>query len=474
MRRLVLAGVLGVLALVPLVGGRVAPGYAQAFTPLGDEFNANGFTAPFAVHCGQFATLPCPDPQGANTWSLNGQSPGFLRIMTQPGSLLGTAARSSNNARNFVVQPVNPGTDYTVTTALTFPAAAPNVQTLGQSAGLLVYQDVDNFISFGRVLESSGPLAGQAALEFRQETNGSDLVSTVSAQGLPVSPVYLRLTKTGTLYTASYSYDNVNFTSLGPGLAPTPTPTATSTPTLTPTATPTPIGLLTPTSTPTSTAIPSATPTSTPVPIGNYAAYTSPQVGVFAWGGTNAMVVNSIIPADFDWFRSGPNSQIPAPSATPTSTATATATGTPQPTNTPTVTPTATSVPTAVATATTPPTAIPTPTPRPKPRARARPVTTYSYVSIWYHDIRVGTTQHLTVQAKKPNVHGLWVHVYFPSGLHYDYFVNTDSNGFWSTEFTIPPASKSLSKFSNEALVTFQLWKGSATNKTFDTFTILK
>jgi len=491
MRRKITVLLLTGLVAVPLVMSHGIPqGFAQTTGPQSDEFNASGFTAPFVVRCGQFAVQPtCPDQQGANTYSLNSVVPGSLRIMTQFGSLVG----SSNNARNFVVQPVNPTADYTITTRMTFPSGTGAVTPLGQTAGLLVYQDNDNFIYLGRALQANTSGGLVPTLQFVQETNGVDLVSnfpeTVSAP-----TIYLRITKTGTQYAASYSTDNANFVGLAPGLVATPSPTVTSTPTVTPTAMVTSTGTVTVTPVPTFTSTPTSTAVPTLTPTAYTANYTAPQVGVFAWGGTNTAVVAAPVPADFDWFRSG-DSTIPGPVATATTTATAattatstataapTATGTVAPTVTPTVTstpvstltaaPTNTAAPAPTGTATTAPTATntPIPTPTPRPVVKHTGATAFQYASIWYHTIRIGTVEHLQVQAKAANAHGIWVHVVFGSGFHLDYYENTDAHGFWQKEFVVPGAG--IGRYSRDAVVTFQLWKGLKTTKTFDTFTVV-
>ena len=453
MRRIVIAVLLAAALLVPALGARVAPhGFAQTTTagpPQGDEFNNTSFTAPFQVRCGQFAPGTCPDAQGPNTWSLDTVAPGFLQIVTQPGSLVGTSTQSSNNARNFVVQPVNPTADYTVTTSLTFPGnLASGFTGLGQTAGILVYQDDDNFLYVGRVYTTTGT-ATTSQIEFLQETAGVDVKTDVPEVGFNPT-VYLRLTKSGGIYTAYYSYDNVHFAQV-PGF--TPAPAATSTPTETPT------GTITPTT-------PSATPTSTPIP-GYMPTYASPQVGLFAWGGLNSAVVTNQIPANFDWFRVGSNSQTPGPTLTPTSTSTPT--NTPVPTSTGTLVPTNTPTATATATAT----STPTPTATPKPAHKPNPAE-FSYASVWYHVIHVGDIEHLQVQAKQRSKHGLWVNVIFATGFSINYFVDTDKHGFWQTSFTVPTASFSISRFTNQAVVTFQLWKGHFTTKTWETFAVIR
>jgi hypothetical protein len=386
--------------------------------------------------------------------------------MTQFGSLIGGAAQSSNNARNLVLQPFDPATGWVATTSVTFPGTTKNIVPLGQTAGLLVYQDDDHFIYVGRVFTPSG----QSQIEFRQEDGANnELVNTVNETGLLNPTVFLRLVKTGNLYQAYYSYDNVTFTAIAPGLVPTATPTSTATATATATGTITPV-------TATATNTPVATATSTPTPIGYTANFTTPQFGVFAWGGTNSTVQQNAIPADFDWFRLGANSLTPVP------TATATATNTPGPTSTSTpVTPTSTAVPaTATATATSTATAVPTatstplptdtpvPTPTPKPAKKFG----FEYTSVWYRYIHVGNIQHIQMQDKSHSQDGIWVVVQFASGKPLRWYQNTDKHGFWQLNLKVPPYA--LTRESGRAVVTFQLWKGKRTTKTYETFYVIR
>lgn len=210
---------------------------------------------------------------------------------------------------------------------------------------------------------------------------------------------------------------------------------------------------------------------------GYTATYASPQVGLFAWGGTNAAASANVIPADFDWFRVGENSQTPVPTTTATTTATATATSaatstpavtpspppppptsTPAPTSTPTVAPTATSVP-----------PVPTATPKPKPRA---PKFGFRYVSAWYHWVRIGDKQHLQAQAKIHSKQGLWVTITFASGKKIHIWTTTGNNGFWQTEVKIP--YNTIGRHSHKAWVTFQLWKGNLTTKRYAPFNVAR
>jgi len=488
MRRIVLGAILAAAAVVPALAAHWTPiGYAQTAPPLqGDEFNATSFNAPFVVQCAPLATTPCPDPTGPNTWSLDSAAPGFLRIQTLPGTLVGAA----NNARNMVLQPVaNAASDYTVTTSLTFPGAgSPSASAIGQTAGLLVYQDADHYIYLGRAFLSGNN--GNPALEFRQE-DGAITLDNIITEPATHGTVYLRLTKTGTLYQASYSYDNVIFTPIAPGPGPTATPTATVAPTNTPTATntpaPTATGTLTATNTPTATATPVNTatplPTATQQPNGYVASYASPQVGLFAWGGTNASASTNVIPADFDWFRLGASSQTPVVTATGTVTATATSTSTATATAVSTLTPPpppSTNTPTATATSTPAPTATNTPVPpTPKPTSKPTPHKAsfgFRYVSAWYHYVRIGTHQHLQAQAKIHSKQGIWVTITFASGKKIHIWTETNSGGFWQADVLIPAHTIAAASHPNShrAWVTFQLWKGPLTTKSYRPFNVIQ
>lgn len=453
MRRSLGATLLIAATAVPLaISGSMLHGYAQVSGPQESEFNYPGLVDPFTAQCSTFAHAPCPDAQSATTWSVDDGGSGMLRIWTQFGSILGTSAASSNNARNLILQPYNPNTDFTATTKMTFPAIATTSAALGQTAGMIAYVNEDNFIFVGRVFN-----AGTAPqLEFLQELNGNDVATVVpETQNFLNNTVYLRLTKVGAQYTASYSYDNVTFTSITAAPAATPTPAATAT------------------------ATPAATATATTIPPYYTLApgTTTPQIGLFAFGGTNAAVTQNQIPADFDWFRIGANSQTPGPVVTATATvpATTTATAVPATATATTVPPTATAVPTATATvlptATAAPTATSTPVPTPTPIVITPYRPAFRYVSIWYHYVRRGTVEHIVIQANRHTKFGIWVHVYFPSGVSVAFFQNTDSRGHWSAAFPVP--GNAWSRYSKKAVVTLQLWHGKQTVKDFTSFTVI-
>jgi len=243
-----------------------------------------------------------------NLWSLGS---GFLQIGTTGGELAGT----SNDVRNILVRDA-PAGDFTVEARLQF-----SPQQNYQQAGLLIYQDDDDYVKLIRVF-NDGQLV-EFSTDFGQNYAGHSV-------GFSGSAVYLRLRRTGTTYFGSYSTDGVNWTEFtsydnvivanariglmatnslqgvgsisadfdrvcirytgGPTATPDPSPTATRTPTPTRTATPLPTATAsaTPTRTtpPTRTATPLPTftplpPTPTPTP------YSPPPTGHYLFGVVN-------------------------------------------------------------------------------------------------------------------------------------------------------------------------------------------
>jgi len=156
-----------------------------------------------------------------------------------------------------------------------------------------------------------------------------------------------------------------------------------------------------------------------------------------------------------------PSPSIPPPpppaqaTNTPTATSTAvpTATSTPVPTNTPTATATATTAPTT--------------TPTPKHRAIAQ----FKYISVWYNVIRIGTVEHLVVQAGARQFQHIEVHVFFATGRRYDFNERTNRQGLWTKDFQIPPYT--ISVYSREAVITFQLFKNHTTARDYRFFYVV-
>ncbi|MBV9279538.1 MAG: hypothetical protein JOZ41_05615 [Chloroflexi bacterium] len=95
----------------------------------------------------------------------------------------------------------------------------------------------------------------------------------------------------------------------------------------------------------------------------------------------------------------------------------------------------------------------------------------FRWVSLWYHTVRQGTWDYVILQSTLQTQLGIWVHVIFPNGRHWDFYLATDHSGRWSVRFTIPGGS--ISRHSNQAYIAFQLWYGSETSQSFMNFTLV-
>ncbi|WP_040197407.1 NPCBM/NEW2 domain-containing protein [Candidatus Soleaferrea massiliensis] len=108
------------------------------------------------------------------------------------------------NAKNIVVSDVSG--DYTVTTRLKF-----SPDTRYQTAGLMIYGDNDNYFSaFKRFHPSFGGNCFTA-----NHLHNMDFSEQPVSDPHPDQDVWLKIEKNGTLFVASYSYDNENWTEIG-------------------------------------------------------------------------------------------------------------------------------------------------------------------------------------------------------------------------------------------------------------------
>ncbi|MBQ0044943.1 MAG: glycoside hydrolase family 3 C-terminal domain-containing protein [Bacteroidales bacterium] len=139
---------------------------------------------------------------------------GALNITTAKGDL----TLANNNAENLVLQSAN--SDWTIETKLSTSATPGNP---GQNAGLVAYEDDDNFVklvyanmSFGRGMrmpEAGAPATGSVQLV--AEDNGNNKTTVAVNLESAADVIYLRLVKKGVNYTASYSLDGKTYTKLG-------------------------------------------------------------------------------------------------------------------------------------------------------------------------------------------------------------------------------------------------------------------
>ncbi len=137
-------------------------------------------------------------------WSLTAR-PGFLRIVAQPGGLLG----GENNTKNLLMQKAPPG-DFAITTHLFF---TPTVNF--QFAGLLAYQDDDNYVWLGRsYCDYAPPTCVGNGIYFDHEEKGVFIEHAILAT-TNQNEAYLRIVRTGNSYSGYYSADNVNWSLVG-------------------------------------------------------------------------------------------------------------------------------------------------------------------------------------------------------------------------------------------------------------------
>ncbi len=122
-------------------------------------------------------------------WSLTAR-PGFMRLTTQPESLW----EGWNAQENLLLTTVQPG-DFRITTRVNFTPTQSYHQ-----AGLLVYQDDDNYLKLHRTYDYGNYIG------FVHEIEGSP-----DAQGIveTANDVYLQIIKHSDVYSASYSLDNL-------------------------------------------------------------------------------------------------------------------------------------------------------------------------------------------------------------------------------------------------------------------------
>jgi hypothetical protein len=138
-------------------------------------------------------------------WSL-ASHPGYLRITGQQGALLGAI----NNAVNVLLRDLPEG-DFDVQTRLLF-APAENFQI----AGLLIYQDDDNFMALGRAFcDVAPPLCVGDGIYLDLEMRGAFLWNETLEPTVPGAETHLRLVRRSGAYQASWSPDGERWRRVG-------------------------------------------------------------------------------------------------------------------------------------------------------------------------------------------------------------------------------------------------------------------
>ncbi len=142
--------------------------------------------------------------EDATHWSLT-EHPGFLRITTQQGGLLGPGG----DAKNLLVRDAPVG-GFEIETRVFF-TPTENFQI----AGLLVYQDDDNFLMLGRAYCGFVPPCVGNGIYFDHEEQGNFVGSNYAMTTTLLGEAYLRIVRHGTVYTGYVSENGTNWTLVG-------------------------------------------------------------------------------------------------------------------------------------------------------------------------------------------------------------------------------------------------------------------
>lgn len=138
-------------------------------------------------------------------WSLTSR-PGFLRLTALKGTIYTTA---SNNTKNILIQDA-PAGDFEVQTRVIF-TPTQNIQ----SAGLIVYEDDDNYLALLHAFCGFVPACAGNAIYFDHEEQGQPTGGNFAMPATVPGEAYLRLVRHGTAYTGYFSSNGMDWTSLG-------------------------------------------------------------------------------------------------------------------------------------------------------------------------------------------------------------------------------------------------------------------
>ncbi|NLK48737.1 MAG: carbohydrate-binding protein [Bacteroidales bacterium] len=137
--------------------------------------------------------------------------PGWLTITTEKGDI----SERSNDAKNILLQSAN--NDWTIDTKI----IASRMPSQPENAGIVAWQDDSNFVKFMfraviKTTRQTGPLPGTLDL-FIEENDIARSVATFDLKEMVSAdaPLFLRLIKKGSLYTAYYSFDGKDYKELG-------------------------------------------------------------------------------------------------------------------------------------------------------------------------------------------------------------------------------------------------------------------
>ncbi|TDC56533.1 DUF1349 domain-containing protein [Micromonospora sp. KC207] len=132
---------------------------------------------------------------------------GALRIDVPSGDIYGTG---NTGPTNFVLQTA-PAGDWTLETKVDGSLLAEQYQ----QAGLIVHADDDNYVKFDFVVDNQAGQAISRRIEFRSEVGGAIQDPQPQVTNLTSAVWHLRVARTGNEFTASYSADGQEWTTLG-------------------------------------------------------------------------------------------------------------------------------------------------------------------------------------------------------------------------------------------------------------------
>lgn len=146
--------------------------------------------------------------ENSTGWSMT-KTPGWLELNLEKGDIQG----NTNDAVNILLQDAN--TDWTAETTMQF---SDRLSVPGQKAGIVAYQDDDNYVMLVRDNTLKGFMGIDEYIELIYEKNGAPYSSAnFRLTGLPVenNQVALKLVKKGSTYTAYYNIDGKGYRLLG-------------------------------------------------------------------------------------------------------------------------------------------------------------------------------------------------------------------------------------------------------------------
>lgn len=202
---------------IETVQAQGVPGSATVSLVDYKTFDKKEYTVNFGVKSiGDEFNGPAPGKQ----WNWIRENPENWSLSKRPGSLVITSAQgdvteANNNAGNILLQSAN--TDWTIETKM---ECSRKPSGFFQNAGILAYQDDDNFVklvyraNFGR---RGGP---DGSVELLVESEGDQKFSaTVDMENIITgnNTLFLKLEKKGAVYTAYCSADGKNFEKVGSG-----------------------------------------------------------------------------------------------------------------------------------------------------------------------------------------------------------------------------------------------------------------